>query len=173
MNETEQNFEELKKLLTIKRHEVPPPGYFNHFSGQVISRIRAGEAGGSQTFMERLQAEAPWLANFFRVFEARPGLIGGMAASLCLLLVLSVIFADRPDAASKNLLAVSEPAAATGGGSVGTMSATALLTASSDSSGIVASTNPVTSLQPTATLFGQAGGSPLFQPANFMSAGSH
>jgi hypothetical protein len=47
MNETEQNFEELKKLLTIKRHEVPPPGYFNHFSGQVISRIRAGEAGGS------------------------------------------------------------------------------------------------------------------------------
>jgi hypothetical protein len=96
-----------------------------------------------------------------------------MAASLCLLLVLSVIFADRPDAASKNLLAVSEPAAATGGGSVGTMSATALLTASSDSSGIVASTNPVTSLQPTATLFGQAGGSPLFQPANFMSAGSH
>jgi len=170
MNETEQNFEELKKLLTIKRHEVPPPGYFNHFSGQVISRIRAGEAGGSQTFMERLQAEAPWLANFFRVFETRPGLIGGMAASLCLLLVLSVIFADRPDATSKNLLAVSEPSPVSGG-PVAAMAETPLLAASADSSGIVASTNPVTSLQPTATLFGQAGASPLFQPAGFMPAG--
>ncbi len=46
MNENEQNFDELKRLLKLKRHEVPPPGYFNNFSGEVISRIRAGEAGG-------------------------------------------------------------------------------------------------------------------------------
>ena len=170
MNETEQNFEELKRLLAFKRHEVPPPGYFSHFSGQVISRIRAGEAGGPQNFVERLQKSAPWLADFLRIFEARPGLIGGMATSLCLLLVLSVIFADRPDAVPQNLLSVSEASAAAVG-AVAAMAETPPLAAASDSSGIVASTNPVTSLQPTATLFGQAGASPLFQPAGFLPAG--
>jgi hypothetical protein len=169
MNQTEQNFEELKKLLKLKQHEVPPPGYFNSFSNQVIARIRAGEAGGAQSYTERLQTETSWVANFLRIFKTRPGLIGGFATSLCLLLVLSVIFADRSDVASNNLLSVSEPAAAPDG-SVASMIEPPLLMAS-DSSGIVASTNPVTSLQPTATLFGQAGGSPLFQPAGFMPAG--
>jgi len=44
------------------------------------------------------------------------------------------------------------------------------LAAASDSSGIVASTNPVTSLQPVATLFGQPAAGSLFQPAGFAPA---
>ncbi len=172
MNQTEQNFENLKTLLKLKQHEVPPPGYFNKFSDQVISRIRAGEAGGSQSLIERLQQDVPWLGNFLQIFETRPGLVGGLATSLCLLLVLSVIFSDHSDVAPKNLLAVSEPAiASTPSSEVASMNDAPALTPASDSSGIVASTNPVTSLQPTATLFGQASASPLFQPAGFMPAG--
>ena len=170
MNQNEHNnFAELTKLLKIKQHEVPPPGYFDNFSGQVIARIRAGEAGGMRTFAERLQAEAPWLANFLRVFETRPGLIGGFATSMCLLLVLVVVFAERSDVASKNLLSVSEPTAALGN-SPSALAEPSLMLAT-DATGIVASTNPVTSLQPTATLFGQAAGSPIFQPAGFVPAG--
>ena len=169
MNQNENNFADLKLLLKLKRHEVPPPGYFDNFSSQVVSRIRAGEAGRSQTFSERLQKNSPWLMNIFRVFEIRPGLVGGFATALCLLLVLVVVFADRAEVASKNLLAVSEPDASTGN-AVASMTTPSLL-AASDSSGIVASTNPVTSLQPTTTLFGQASGSPLFQLAGFMAAG--
>ena len=170
MNQNEQNnFAELIRLLKIKQHEVPPPGYFDDFSGQIISRIRAGEAGGRQTVVERLQAEAPWLAKFLRIFETRPGLIGGFATSLCLLLVLVVVFAERSDVASNNLLSVAEPTAAMNS-SVAAMAEPSLLTAS-DASGIVASTNPVTSLQPTTTLFGQAGGSTLFQPAGYIPGG--
>ena len=45
MNESENNFSELKRLLKLKRHEVPPPGYFNDFSAEIIARIRAGERG--------------------------------------------------------------------------------------------------------------------------------
>jgi hypothetical protein len=109
------------------------------------------------------------VVNFLRIFETRPGVIGGLATSLCLLLVLVVVFAERSEKTSNNLLTISEPAAVTES-SVASMTAPTLA-AASDSSGIVASTNPVTSLQPVATLFGQPGSGSLFQPAGFAPAG--
>ena len=168
MNQTEQNFEELKRLLKLKQHEVPPPGYFENFSGTVISRIRAGEIRGQRSFTERLENQSPWLMGLFRIFETRPGLVGGFATSLCLLLLLAVVFADRSDGGSKDLLTISDPAPATGS-SVASMTSPALI-AAGDTSGIVASTNPVTSLQPAATLFGQPAGASLFQQAGFLTA---
>jgi hypothetical protein len=170
MNEKQKqnNFEDLKQLLKLKRHEIPPPGYFNNFSGQVVSRIRAGEAGGARTFMERLEVEAPWAVSFLRIFETRPGVIGAFATSVCLLLVSVVVFSERADKAAKAQLAISE-ATAPVGSPMASMTSPAFV-AASDSTGIVASTNPVTSLQPVATLFGQPGSSSLFQQANFAPA---
>ena len=34
----------LQQLLRLKRHETPPPGYFNEFSDTVLDRIRALES---------------------------------------------------------------------------------------------------------------------------------
>jgi hypothetical protein len=168
MNQNEQNFDNLKRLLQLKRHEVPPPGYFNHFSDTVISRIRSGEAGHSMTFNERIQSQVPWLAGLINIFETRPGLVGAFAVSLCVLLLVVVVSSEHSDMAAKNLLAVSDTSApvANAGGS---MTAPPLL--ASDSTGLVASTNPVTSLQPVATLFGQPASSALFQPASFAPVG--
>jgi hypothetical protein len=45
-----------------------------------------------------------------------------------------------------------------------------VLAAATDNSGIVASTNPVVSLQPAAAMFGQQ--NPLFQSASFAPAGN-
>ena len=169
MNENNENFETLKQLLKLKQHEVPPPGYFNGFSDQVISRIRAGEAGGAQSLAERLETVAPWLVSFLRIFETRPGVIGGFATGVCLLLVLVVVFAERSDMASKTVFSITEPASMAGG-PVASVTAPTLM-AAGESSGIVASTNPVASLQPTTTLFGQPAGSGLFQSASFAPAG--
>lgn len=176
MNEKEQNFGDLKKLLKLKQHEVPPPGYFNNFSGNVIARIRAGEASASQNLTERLQSAAPWLASLLRIFETKPGLVGGFATSLCLLLVMTVVFAERSEQVTGNFLAVSpETATTTATGDSLAAAPAPILTASAlatadNSGGIMISSNPVTSLQPTTTMFGQPAYASLFQPASFAPA---
>lgn len=167
MNENQQNFDELKRLLRLKRHEVPPHGYFDRFSDQVIDRIHAGEAGGASGFVEKLETSAPWLLNFIRAFDTRPGMVGAFATSLCLLLVLGVVFAEY----SEKQTGQTALGIAGGTPTVANDSLTALTTAPAVSSGgIVASTNPVTSLAPVATLFGQPAGNSLFQPASFAPA---
>ena len=169
MNENDNHFHDLKRLLKLKQHEVPPPGFFNDFSSEIVSRIRAGESLGGATFAERLQDTAPWLINFIRLFEARPGLIGAMATSLCLLLVLGVVLAEQADSGSKTVLTEnSQP------GESLALASTAGAASVSDpllaSSGIALSTNPVTSLQPVASSFGQPNAGALFQPASFAPA---
>jgi hypothetical protein len=170
MKNSENNFKELRQLLKLKQHEIPPPGYFNHFSDQVISRLQSGEGHGAQSLTDRLNVQAPWLASLLRVFETQPGVIGGFATSLVVLLVIGVIISERPDSMPNNILtatANSQPAPSLASVTNPDLGGAA------QASGIVASTNPVTSLQPVATLFGQPGGSStLFQAASFSPAGN-
>ena len=168
MKNSEDNFKALRQLLKLKQHEIPPPGYFNSFSDQVVARLQSGEGRGAETMAERLSVQAPWLGWFLQIFEAKPGVIGGFATSLVLLLVIGVIASERPDSMPNNILT-----ATTETPSVGTLASatTPDLAAVGQASGIVASTNPVTSLQPVATLFGQPNGSPLFQSASFSTSG--
>ena len=155
MNESENNFESLRRLLALKRHEIPLPGYFNDFSGQVMSRIRAGE-----TDVPRGIAETSWLLKFFQVFEAKPAFVGSFACLLCLLLLLGIIYAERPDATLKTTLlaAVTQPAVSLADATLPVFSPSPAQT------GLMVSTNPVLSLEPVASLFGQQ--NPLAQPVS-------
>lgn len=54
MNEHE--FDDIKRLLRIKRNENPPPGYFRDFSSGVLAQIRRQE----------VQAPVPWWKNLLR-----------------------------------------------------------------------------------------------------------
>lgn len=88
MNENE-NFESLRQLLSLKRHEVPPPGYFNRFSGQVIARIRAGE--------REAETATPWYLQFMQMFEMKPAFASSFASALCLLLLFGIVYAEQSD----------------------------------------------------------------------------
>jgi hypothetical protein len=167
MSETPDDFNDLRRLLKLKQHEVPPPGYFNILAGDVMSRIRSGESGGHRSVLERLDEQFPRLAALLRLFEAKPGLIGGLATSVCVVLLGAVIMVDRSDEATDMPMGTMATAQGMGGGPD---LASAVQLAPADNSGITVSTNPVSSLQPVTTLFNSSESS-LFQPAAFTPAG--
>jgi len=167
MNENENNFESLRRLLVLKRYEIPPPGYFNYFSSQVLQRIRAGDSGTSANWLEEYFAQAPWLGKLVQVFNVKPVFASTFAGALCLLLFLGIIYADRPDLAAQPVL---QAATTTALLTTASLTAAPSLSQSADQMGIVSSTNPVLSLQPVASLFGQQ--SSLAQPVSFSLPGN-
>jgi len=102
MNENEQNFESLRRLLALKRYETPPPGYFNNFSRQVLARIRAGEGETSAGLAEHLGMS--WLLKWFQAFETTPAYAGSFATVLCFLLIFGAVMAQRPEGAPQAFL---------------------------------------------------------------------
>ena len=65
MNTTPENdFAEVRRLLILKRHEQPPPGYFHHFSGHVIASLseeRTTRVDGSESLPN-------WILRFLERF---------------------------------------------------------------------------------------------------------
>jgi hypothetical protein len=165
MNENENNFAALRQLLKLKQQEIPPPGYFNSFSGQVIARIRAGE-DSLKTEDEKYFSEAPWLLKLLRAFEFKPAFSGAFASALCLLLVFGVVYAERPDVMPQPLLQ-------TAGQSSGQFASVTpdALTPTTDAIGFVASNSAAGSLSPVASLFGGSQNS-FATPVNFSPAGN-
>ena len=53
MTSQSDNFEQIRKLLALKRYEQPPPGYFESLSARIINRIESAESA-SPTLWERL-----------------------------------------------------------------------------------------------------------------------
>jgi hypothetical protein len=159
MSENENDFEMLRRLLALKRHEIPSPGYFNRFSGEVIARIRAGETS---------ESAGDWLSKLLQAFEFKPAFTGAFACAIVLLLlVFGIVFAERPDSASQLLL---QPMAQNAGGTPQLAEVSTTLPQSTDQAGIIASTNPVLSLQPVEALFGQQ--NPFAQEVSFQVPGT-
>lgn len=95
MADNTENFDQLRKLLALKRHEQPPPGYFDKFSRHVISRLHSGDKGEEETFAERLFTEAPWLQRVLETFQRKPAFAGGFGAAACLLIISLFVVSQR------------------------------------------------------------------------------
>lgn len=102
-DQPEKDFEQLQKLLALKRHESPPPGYFNEFSGRVIARIEADAAAQSES----------WLAGLFAVLKARPAISTSFCLAAGLVLVAATTLFEADPGTTRATLPTVEPQLAT------------------------------------------------------------
>ncbi|MGN6553617.1 MAG: hypothetical protein ACTHLW_07835 [Verrucomicrobiota bacterium] len=135
MNPDSENFDQLRRLFALKRHEQPPPGYFDRFSRDVISRIQAGEQGDAST-------EANWMQRLWLMLEAKPLFAGAFGAGVCALLMLGILSSEEAaqfgsDPSLNPVAQANNPFATTGSSTM------ALNQGTADS---VLSTNPAASL---------------------------
>lgn len=72
MEPAPHDHERLLRLLALKRHEVPPPGYFDRFADRVVLQIKAGQAPASE----------PWWVRLRDWFTAEPALASSYAMLL-------------------------------------------------------------------------------------------
>ena len=66
MSNEKSEFPELQRLLALKRHEQPPPGYYDRFPLRVMARIEA---------MER-NTPVPWWKSLLATVTAPTGWVG-------------------------------------------------------------------------------------------------
>jgi hypothetical protein len=108
MSPDSENFEQLRHLLAVKRHEQPPPGYYHSFSREVIVRIKAGELGEEQTTVW-WSWEGSWLQRVWAAFETRPVVPGAVGLVVCGFFVGGVLISENVQ--DSGGLAIAQPAA--------------------------------------------------------------
>jgi hypothetical protein len=147
MSDNNQDFEALRRLLALKRHEVPPPGYFEDFSSNVLARIRAQES----------VRKLPWLLRLLQAFESRPAYPVSFASALCLVLLFGIVSVQQ-----------SPEVAQVFGGSDASSAFSSMGTPTTDAQDssqplmAVVSTNPPTDLSSSSTLFNTSSSGPSF-----------
>ncbi len=78
-------FESLKKLLALKRHEEPPPGYFGRLPGEVRARIAHVQA-----------SPEPWWRRWLASWDLSPALATSYAVVAVTLVVGGIWMAKQP-----------------------------------------------------------------------------
>jgi hypothetical protein len=78
MKSDPNDFEAVRRLMALKRHEAPPPGYFSRLPGTIIARIERGE--GKASFWERITAD----------FTVRPAFAYAFVLAACGALTTSI-----------------------------------------------------------------------------------
>ena len=94
MKPEQENFDQLLRLLKLKRYEQPPPRYFNDFSSRVIERIRAGGADAQEGMFDNLFMESPWLQRLFNAFETKPAVAWMFGLAVCALVVSGIVYSE-------------------------------------------------------------------------------
>jgi hypothetical protein len=128
MNADPENFDSLKKLLAAKRHEQPPPGYFNELPKKIWHRIETEEV------------QISWWERVFGGIALKPAVAYAFGLVVCGTLIIGIGSSLNSD---RNPVAVSTPLPqqqTLGPSGVGLAEGKALITPAKETS----STNPVT-----------------------------
>lgn len=89
----ENDFAQLRRLLRVKRHEQPPPGYLHQFPAEVISALKAERQSHKQSGSSE---NGPlWIMRFLERLQARPAFAGALGAGLCALMIGGVILNEK------------------------------------------------------------------------------
>jgi hypothetical protein len=145
MDHESESFDALQRLLALKRHEVPPPGYFDRLPREIHVRLAAAR----QPVPARRRADVPesnWLATFLRLVESRPSFVGALGTAVCGVIFAGIVYSHYRD----------EPASALMPELVQTPAILPLLTENPGGtlpSTLFSSTNPVVPRPPSSLLF--------------------
>jgi len=96
MDAENDQFEQVRRLLALKKYEQPPPGYFNNFSTKVIARLQALETARPATWLQRLGLD----------LDFRPAMMGAFGVVVCGLLLVAVFTSMGSSQPSPNRFAV-------------------------------------------------------------------
>lgn len=80
MSSSPEDFRNLRRLLALKRHEQPPPGYFKYLPDKIMVKIERDDLSEHSTWWE-------WLVE---KFDARPVLAGAYAFAISGLMLLGL-----------------------------------------------------------------------------------
>lgn len=91
-----ENFEALLKLLALKKLEQPPPGYFEQFSSEVMSRLRTGEQRRTDWWQD-LREEASWLQRLLGMLDSKPALAGAFGMLVCGVVMTGFYYSQKSE----------------------------------------------------------------------------
>jgi hypothetical protein len=141
MNSNPEDFDALRKLLALKRHEIPPPGYMRELPGKIRNRIERGE--GQLNLWDRISG----------MINMRPSLAYAFGLMMCGTLGLSTVYMVRQEmtqtADSSQGLVLRRPAPVTAMANDMDSSAPTIHVAN-----WLRNTNPIAETQPQMSLFG-------------------
>jgi hypothetical protein len=72
MHPAPDDFDMLRKLLALKRHEQPPPGFYDHLARQVMAQISAKE----------IALPIPWWQQLLGGLDLKPALTGAFGLAV-------------------------------------------------------------------------------------------
>ena len=161
MSTESDNFEALRKLLVLKKHEVPPPGYFDQFASEIRSRLAAGEHRQTDLWRE-MGDEASWLQRLWSSLAAQPALAGAVGMAVCGVMLAGVYFSQSSESGNGGVTVaeswkLTAPAVSALAG--GQMSPATMLASSS--------TNPVMAVPAGGSLFDRIGVAGQTAPVSF------
>jgi hypothetical protein len=99
MSTEPENFDALRRLLALKRHEQPPPGYYEQLSSEIRARLRTGEHQQTDWWQE-LGEEASWLQQLWVALSAKPALAGAFGVVICSLVLTGIFYSQGTEPAT-------------------------------------------------------------------------